>query len=82
MRTRAGVTPADYASYAEGTKLLSPKEALDAFADSDAETSLPNTARKINPFLVSSGLTQQEADLTGLFDDSFTKTYIDGAGGS
>lgn len=82
MADQAGVTPADYASYAEGTKLLSPKEALDAFADSDAETSLPNTARKINPFLVSSGLTQQEADLTGLFDASFTKTYIDGAGGS
>ena len=44
-------------------------------------TSLPNTARKINPFLVSSGLTREEADLTGLFSDSFTRAAADASGG-
>lgn len=80
MAEQAGVTPADYESYAKGTKILDAAGALDAFADSTASTSLPNTARKINPFLVSSGLTREEADLTGLFDESFTKAYIDGGG--
>ena len=34
-------------------------------------------ARRINPFLVGSGLTKEEADLSGLFDPSFTKAYVD-----
>jgi len=80
MAKQAGVSPADYAGYAKGTQLLTAAQAQEAFIDSPSPTSLPNTARKINPFLVSSGLTQKEADLTGLFDDSFTKAYIAGGG--
>lgn len=80
MADQAGVTPGDYATYAKGTRILDAPGALAAFADSDASTSLPNTARKINPFLVSSGLTREEADLTGLFDDTFTGAYIDAGG--
>jgi NitT/TauT family transport system substrate-binding protein len=81
MAEQAGITPAEYTSFAEGTRLLSAQEALDAYQDSDAETSLPNTARKINPFLVDSGLTREEADLTGLFTPEFTQAYVDGGGG-
>ncbi len=80
MAEQAGITPAEYTSFAEGTDILDPQRALDAFADSDAATSLPNTARKINPFLVDSGLTRQEADLTGLFAPQFTQAFIDGGG--
>jgi NitT/TauT family transport system substrate-binding protein len=80
MAKQAGVTPADYATYAKGTEILTPQQAEDAYTDSPASTSLPNTAKKINPFLLSSGLTQEEADLTGLFDDTFTKAYIASGG--
>jgi NitT/TauT family transport system substrate-binding protein len=76
MAQQAGGTPADYATYAKGTEILTAKQAESAYTDSSAPTSLPNTAKKINPFLLSSGLTQKEADLTGLFDDTFTKAYI------
>ena len=79
MAEAAGVTPEEYAGYDAGTDILSADEALEAFQDSDAPTSLPNTARKINPFLLSSGLTREEADLDGLFDPSFTQAHIDGA---
>ena len=33
----------------------------------------------LRPFLVDSGLTREEADLTGLFDPSFTQAYVDGS---
>lgn len=79
MAEQAGVTPEEYAGYDAGTDILTAQEALDAFTDSDSPTSLPNTARKINPFLVDSGLTREEADLTGLFDPSFTQAYVDGS---
>ena len=81
MSAQAGVSAADYATYSKGTQLLGAPQAYSAFADSPAATSLPNTARKINPFLVSSGLTREEADLTGLFDDTFTGAYTDATGG-
>ena len=38
-------------------------------------------ARRINPFLVESGLTKKEADLTGLFMPEFTTAYVEGAAG-
>ena len=40
-------------------------------------SSLPEMAQRINPFLVESGLAKKEADLTGLFDPTFTKTYAE-----
>ena len=36
-------------------------------------TSLPEMARRINPFLVSSGIGKQEASLDGLFEPRFTE---------
>jgi len=81
MAQKAGITPEEYQSFDAGTDILTPDEALAAFDDSSASTSLPNTARKINPFLVSSGLTRQEADLAGLFAPQFTQAYLDGGGG-
>ena len=33
---------------------------------------------QINPFLVEAGLIPEEADITGLFDPSFTQAYVDG----
>lgn len=82
MAARAEVTPEEYAEFAEGTTLFSAEDASEAFADrADDPTSLPEMARRINPFLVESGLTEQEADLTGLFEPSFTEAYVSEQGG-
>ncbi len=81
MATQAGIPAEEYAKLDAGTDILDPKDALAAFTNSDAPTSLPTTAAKINPFLVSSGLTKAEADVTGIFDPSFTQAYVDGQGG-
>jgi NitT/TauT family transport system substrate-binding protein len=76
----AELTPAEYADLAGGTTLFTAAESLDAFTDrANDATSLPEMARRINPFLVSSGLAEKEADLSNLFDPSFTKAYVDGA---
>jgi len=78
MADQAGLSVADYQSLAAGTTLFTPDQALSAFADRAGDpTSLVEMARRINPFLVSSGLTKEPADLSGLFDPSFTKVYAD-----
>lgn len=80
MAKQAGISVDEYASFEAGTALLSAKDALAAFAESDEPTSLPATAKKINPFLVKSGLTKQDADLTDLFVPTFTQEYVDAKG--
>lgn len=81
MSAVAEVTPEEYADFAAGTTIFSVDDALAAFADGDDSTSLQHVAELINPFLVSSGLAEEEADLTGLFDPSFTEDYAERNGG-
>lgn len=71
----------DYEEFAEGTTLFTVDDALAAFEDGDDTTSLRHTARLINPFLVESGFTEQEAPLEGLFDASFTADWAERNGG-
>ena len=80
MADQAGISEQEYATLDAGTDILDAPDALKAFDDSAAPTSLPRTAAKINPFLVSSGLTQKEAPLDGIFAPEFTKAYVDKAG--
>lgn len=81
MAAKAEVSVEEYESFAEGTTLFTADEALSAFEDrADDATSLPEMARRINPFLVASGLTETEADLAGLFDPTYTQAYVDGSG--
>jgi NitT/TauT family transport system substrate-binding protein len=77
----AELTPEEYESFADGTTIFSAEEALAAFDDGEDTKSLQFTARLINPFLVAAGLTEEEAELDGLFDASFTQAYVDGSGG-
>jgi NitT/TauT family transport system substrate-binding protein len=77
MAAKAQLSPADYEKLAEGTKLFTVDDALTAFKDGATPTSLMFTARKINPFLVDSGLTKKKASLKGLFVPKFTQTYAD-----
>lgn len=77
----AGLTPEEYESFADGTTIFSAEDALAAFDDGDDTSSLLYTGRLINPFLVTSGLIEEEADLDGLFDASFTQDWVDRNGG-
>ena len=80
MAEVAGVTPEEYAEFAAGTTIFSAEEALLSFEDRpDDPTSLPEMARRINPFLVEAGLTENEADLAGLFVPDYTAVYIEAA---
>ncbi len=81
MAEKAGLSPGEYDSLADGTTIFSAEDALDAFEDrADDPTSLPEMARRINPFLLDSGLVKEEADLTDLFAPQFTQAHVDGQG--
>ena len=78
MAAAAEVSVADYLSFAEGTTLFTPEQALSAFADRpDDATSLVEMTRRIDPFLVSSGLTEKPADVSDLFEPQYTQAYVD-----
>jgi NitT/TauT family transport system substrate-binding protein len=75
MADKAAVSVDEYKSLEKGTTIFSPSQAVNAFADRPGDpTSLPEMARRINPFLVSSGLAQQQASLDSLFLPQFTTT--------
>jgi NitT/TauT family transport system substrate-binding protein len=77
MAEVAGTTVEEYQSFEAGTTLFTAEQALDAFEDRPGDpTSLPEMARRINPFLVESGLAEEEADLTGLFAPQFTEAFV------
>lgn len=79
MADKAGLSVEEYESLASGTTLFSAEEALSAFEDRPGDpTSLPEMARRINPFLVESGLAKEEADLSNLFAPQFTQAVVDG----
>ncbi|HKY14580.1 MAG TPA: aliphatic sulfonate ABC transporter substrate-binding protein [Microthrixaceae bacterium] len=78
MAEKAGISEDEYADLEAGTTLFDAAKAVEAFQDRPGDpTSLPEMARRLNPFLVSSGLTEEEADLTGLFEPSFTEAYAE-----
>ena len=76
----AGTTAEEYESFAAGTDILDIDRAVTAFEDGEDTTSLLFTAALINPFLVEAGLTEQEAEVEGLFDPSFTLDHASRAG--
>jgi NitT/TauT family transport system substrate-binding protein len=77
MADQAAVSTDEYKSFEEGTTIFTVDQAVNAFGDRAGDpTSLPEMARRINPFLVSSGLAEKEADLSGLFLPEFTTTYV------
>jgi len=81
MAKQAETSVDEYEQLAEGTTLFTAQQAADAFQDGDDTTSLPYTAKLINPFLVDSGFTEEEAPLEGLFDSSFTEDWLERSGG-
>jgi NitT/TauT family transport system substrate-binding protein len=80
MADQAEISVEEYEEFADGTTLFSADEALAAFEPGEDTTSLLYTADLINPFLVESGLTEEEADVSTIFDASFTQAYVDANG--
>ena len=79
MSDKAGITPEEYAEFEAGTTIFSAEDAVNAFGDRpDDPTSLVYMAGQINPFLVESGLAEEEADLDGLFAPQYTEAYVKG----
>jgi len=80
LAAEAELSTTEYADLASGTTLFDVDEAIDAFEDRAGDpTSLPEMARRINPFLVQSGLAEEEADLSGLFSPQFTTAAKSGS---
>jgi len=78
MAKKADLSTQDYADLEKGTTIFSAEQAAAAFADRAGDpSSLPEMTRRINPFLVSSGLAQKEADVSKLFMPAFTAAYLD-----
>lgn len=75
MSARDGVSIEDYQDYNAGTKLFSLEENLKAFSSGNNMSSLPYAAQKLTKFLVATGLTKKEPNLSRIFDDQFVKAY-------
>jgi NitT/TauT family transport system substrate-binding protein len=80
MAEQAGVTPDEYASFADGTRLFSAEEALASMTE-DGPTDLGPMAEQVAAFLPASGLVEEEPPIDGLFEPSFTEDYLEREGG-
>lgn len=75
MAKRAGVSLDEYQEYANGTRLFSLEENLNAFQPGDDMTSLLFAADEMSQFLIDVGLAKTKPNTTLLFDDRFVKAY-------
>jgi NitT/TauT family transport system substrate-binding protein len=73
MAKRAGVSPADYATYDAGTTIFTLENNLEAFTPGSTDAHLDYQARKITDFLLQTELIDTKPDLEGLLDDQFVK---------
>lgn len=77
MAKRAGVSVDEYKEYADGTKLFTIEENLEAFKKGDDMKSLYFSADQMSKFLVDVGLASQQVDTSNIFDDRFVKAYAE-----
>jgi len=75
MAQRAGVTVAEYQEYADGTRLFTLEENLQAFQPGNDMTSLLYAADAMSQFLIDVGLSETKPNTTLMFDDRFVKAY-------
>jgi len=74
MAEQAGVSVEEYQSFADGTKLFTPEEAVTAFTG-DADTDLPAMTEQVTAFLPEAGLVDEEPTTEDLYDPSFTDAH-------
>lgn len=75
MAKRANVSVEEYKEYADGTRLFTVEENLQAFQPGNSMTSLLYAAHEMSKFLIDVGLAQKTPNTTLLFDDRFVKAY-------
>ncbi len=75
MAQRAGVSVEEYKEYADGTRLFTIEENLQAFQPGNDMTSLQFSAEQISEFLTETGLAAASPDTSRLFDDRFVKAH-------
>jgi len=75
MAQRAGVSVEEYKEYADGTKLFTIEENLQAFQPGNDMTSLQFAAEQLSEFLTETGLAAASPDTSRLFDDRFVKAH-------
>ncbi|MDX2240458.1 MAG: ABC transporter substrate-binding protein [Leptolyngbyaceae cyanobacterium bins.302] len=75
MAKRAGVSLEEYKEYADGTRLFTLEENLQAFQPGNSMTSLLFAADQMSQFLMDVGLAKTKPNTTLLFDDRFVKAY-------
>jgi NitT/TauT family transport system substrate-binding protein len=76
MAHRAEVSVEEYQDFADGTRIFSADEALASMTE-DGDTDLGPVTEQVSDFLVDNGLMERAPDVDGLFDPSFTETYIE-----
>jgi NitT/TauT family transport system substrate-binding protein len=75
MAKRAGVSVAEYEQYADGTRLFTLEENLQAFQPGNTMKSLLYAADAMSQFLIDVGLAKTKPNTTLIFDDRFLKNY-------
>jgi NitT/TauT family transport system substrate-binding protein len=75
MAKRAGVPVSEYNEYADGTRLFTLQENLQAFQPGNTMNSLLYAADAMSKFLIEVGLAKTKPNTTLLFDDRFIKNY-------
>lgn len=75
MAKRAGVSIAEYEQYADGTRLFTLEDNLQAFQPGNTMNSLLFAADRMGQFLVNMGFAKEQVNTTFLFDDRFVKNY-------
>lgn len=75
MAQRAGVSVEEYKEYADGTRLFSVEDNLQAFQPGNDMTSLQYAAQQNSQFLTKTGLAASSPDINRLFDDRFVKAH-------
>jgi NitT/TauT family transport system substrate-binding protein len=76
MARKAEVTVEEYESFAEGTRIFSAEEALASMTE-DGDTDLGPITEQVSEFLVDAELMEEAPETEGLYDPSFTETYIE-----
>jgi NitT/TauT family transport system substrate-binding protein len=76
MAERAEVSVEEYESFADGTRIFSAEEALASMTE-DGDTDLGPITEQVSEFLVDAELMETAPETEGLFEPSFTETYIE-----
>jgi NitT/TauT family transport system substrate-binding protein len=76
MARRAEVSTEEYESFADGTRIFSAEDALASMTE-DGDTDLGPITEQVSDFLVDAELMETAPETEGLFEPSFTETYIE-----